>query len=161
MNRIEKIRLLVDAELLRMKNAGERRCAYVHLYGVSQACALLACKRQLDTELAVIAGMLHDLYAYVAEPQNHAHCGAQMVRKLLEPLELFSPAELDRLCLAIFNHSDKAAVHNSLSELLKDADVLQHVLYDPTLTVRPAEQKRYAALQKELNMPTGTASDKP
>ena len=60
MNRIEKVREVVDEILLHMTDDEERRCAYLHLYGVSQACALLALKRGEDVELATIAGMLHD-----------------------------------------------------------------------------------------------------
>ena len=37
MNRIEKVREAVDAVLLNIADAGERRCGYMHLYGVSQA----------------------------------------------------------------------------------------------------------------------------
>ena len=60
-SRIEKVRELVDEILLNMSDPAERRCAYLHLYGVAQACALLALKRGEDVELAVIAGMLHDI----------------------------------------------------------------------------------------------------
>ena len=45
MNRIEKVREAVDAVLLNIADAGERRCGYMHLYGVSQACVLIALKR--------------------------------------------------------------------------------------------------------------------
>ena len=38
MNRIEKVREVVDKILLHMTDNKERRCAYLHLYGVSQAC---------------------------------------------------------------------------------------------------------------------------
>lgn len=46
MNRIEKIREYVDNVLLHMLDTTERRCGYLHLYGVSQACALIALKRR-------------------------------------------------------------------------------------------------------------------
>lgn len=62
--RIEKVRELVDEILLNMSDPVEQRCAYLHLYGIAQACALLALKRGEDVELAVIAGMLHDIYSY-------------------------------------------------------------------------------------------------
>ena len=153
MDRIEKIRLLVDAHIARIYDPQEKQCALVHLYGVAQFCALLAKKRRMDAELPVIAGMLHDLYAYTVTPEEHAIGGSLLAKKLLEPLGLFSTAELDQLCQAIRNHSDKARCHDALSELLKDADVLQHVLYDPTLPVRPAERMRYASLCRELGLP--------
>ena len=57
MNRIEKVRQTVDEILLNMTDHEERRCAYLHLYGVAQACALLSIKRRENVELAVISGM--------------------------------------------------------------------------------------------------------
>ena len=62
MDRIEKVREVVDVILLEMSDDQFRRHAYVHLYGVSQACALLAMKRNENVELATIAGMLHDIH---------------------------------------------------------------------------------------------------
>lgn len=64
MDRIEKVREIIDELLLTMTDYEERRCAYLHLYGVSQACALLSIKRKENVELAIIAGMLHDIYSY-------------------------------------------------------------------------------------------------
>ena len=36
----------------------------MHLYGVSQACVLIALKRNENAELAAAAGMLHDIHTY-------------------------------------------------------------------------------------------------
>ena len=57
-NRIEKVREAVDAVLLNVADDAERRCGYAHLYGVSQACVLIALKRGENAELAATAGML-------------------------------------------------------------------------------------------------------
>ncbi len=46
MNRIETLRKYVDETLLNMADVKERRAAYVHLYGVTQACALIALKHE-------------------------------------------------------------------------------------------------------------------
>jgi hypothetical protein len=42
MNRTEKVRDYVDTVLLNMTDTKERRNGYLYLYGVSQACALIA-----------------------------------------------------------------------------------------------------------------------
>lgn len=153
MNRIEKVREAVDEMLLNMTDAEARRCAYLHLYGVSQACALLALKRKENVELATIAGMLHDIYSYSKmDSQDHAHKGAQMARDILDSLSIFSEAEKDVICTAIYNHSDKAIVHDSLDEILKDADVMQHVLYNPLFEIKQNEQERFDALAEELGL---------
>lgn len=153
MNRIETVRQQVDEVLLGMSDAEERRCGYVHLYGVAQTCALLARKRGENAELAVIAGMLHDIYSYTKmDSTDHAHKGAVMAREMLESLKIFSEEEAETVCTAIYRHSDKEVAHNALDEILKDADVLQHVMYNPLFEVKESEQERYEKLMAELGM---------
>lgn len=153
-SRIERVRELVDEILLNMSDPTERRCAYLHLYGVAQACALLALKREENVELAVIAGMLHDIYSYSAmDSQDHAHKGAQMAHQLLTSSDLFNKEEINSICTAIYNHSDKANIHTSLDEVLKDADVMQHVLYNPLFEIKEHEQQRFHSLRLEFNLP--------
>lgn len=148
MNRIEIVREQVDAILLNMTDTQERRCGYVHLYGVAQACALLAKKRGENEELAVIAGMLHDIYSYAtSDSADHAHKGAGMAREILEGLKIFSEEETASICTAIYRHSDKEIIQNGLDEILKDADVLQHVLYNPLFEVKETERERYERLK--------------
>lgn len=153
MDRIETVRQTVDKILLSITDHEERRCAYLHLYGVSQSCALLAIKRKDNVELAVIAGMLHDIYSYATmDSQDHAHKGTIMARDILDSLGLFDEEEKSLICSAIYNHSDKSNVHGSLDEILKDADVMQHVLYNPLFEIKSSEQKRYSSLKIELGL---------
>ena len=153
MDRIEKVREVIDDILLNMPDKEERRCAYLHLYGVSQACALLALKRKENVELAIVAGMLHDIYTYAQmDPVNHAHKGAEMAREILDSLHTFEEDEKDLICTAIYNHSDKSMIHSWLDEILKDADVMQHVLYNPLFDIKWQEQKRFELLQKEFGI---------
>ena len=153
MNRIEKIRETVDEILLNMIDSEERRCAYVHLYGVAQACAMLAIKRNEGVELAVIAGMLHDIYSYAnMDSRDHAHKGAEMAKDILERSGLFTEAEQDKICTAIYNHSDKDRVHDPLCEILKDADVLQHYLYNPLFDIKENEKERLQSLKTEFGL---------
>ena len=153
MDRLEKVRRIVDEVLMNMTDAEERRCAYVHLYGVSQACAMLALKRNENAELAVVAGMLHDIYpcAYM-DWIDHAHKGAEMARNILIDLDAFNENEINLICTAIYNHSDKSVVHDPLDELMKDADVMQHVLYNPLIAIKQHEQTRFDSLIKELDL---------
>lgn len=152
-NRIETVRGIVDTILLNMTDAAEIRCAYVHLYGVAQACALLAMKRGEDAELAIIAGMLHDISSFATmDSTDHAHRSAEMSRGILTDLHLFSDTEINLICSAIYNHSDKSIMHASLDELLKDADVMQHSLYNPLFKTKESEQKRLDHLAEEFNV---------
>ena len=153
MDRIETVREIVDEIVLNMTDTKERRCAYLHLYGVSQSCALLSLKRKDNVELSVIAGMLHDIYSYAnMDSQDHAHKGAVMARNILDSLNLFSEEEKNLVCSAIYNHSDKASIHDLLDEILKDADVMQHILYNPLFEINQHEQKRYNSLKIELGL---------
>lgn len=151
--RIEKVRAYVDDILLHMTDAVERRCAYVHLYGTSQACAMIAQKRKENVELAIVAGMLHDISSFkTMDHQDHAHKGAVMARELLDELNIFNHIETDMICDAIYNHSDKGETHTPLTEILIDADVLQHYLYNPFFAVADSEKKRFENLKMEFDL---------
>jgi len=153
MGRIEKVREVVDEILVNMSDHEERRCAYLHLYGVSQACALLALKRKENVELAVIAGMLHDIYTYAnLDSRDHAHKGAETAKEILDSLEVFTEDEKNLIYTAIYNHSDKSLMHSWLDEILKDADVMQHVLYNPLFVIKEHEQKRFDSLKEEFGI---------
>lgn len=156
MNRLECLRERVDALLLPITDPEERRCAYVHLYGVSQLCVLLAAKRGLATDPAAAAGMLHDLAAYTdADPREHAGRSAAMAAPLLEGL--YSPEETEQIVSAIARHSDKHTAHEPPDELLKDADALQHWLYNPSAQLSPHAAARCRATLRELGLPTDEA----
>ena len=152
-NRIERLRKYIDEILLNMTDAEEKRCAYLHLYGVSQACAMIALKRNQDVELATMAGMLHDLHSYKSmNTENHAERGAVLARNILEELELTNDSETDFICSAIHNHSSKSATHSAFYEVLIDADVLQHCLYNPLFPVMEHEKSRFQNLLSEFGI---------
>ena len=153
MNRIEKVREAVDAVLLNIADAGERRCGYMHLYGVSQACVLIALKRNENAELAAAAGMLHDIHAYATmDPRDHAHKGSAMARDLLNSMKCFEAGEIDVICSAIYHHSSKEISHAPFDEVLKDADVMQHCLYNPLFEVMKHEKERFGKLKEEFGL---------
>lgn len=153
MNRIEKVREAVDRVLSSMTNNEERKCAYIHLYGVAQAAALIAQKRKENMELSVIAAMLHDIYTYQnMDSTDHAHKGAVIAKEMMNELKLFSCEEMDLVYSAIYHHSDKAAKNRSFDEVLKDADVMQHILYNPLFEIKTHEWERFRELKKEFGM---------
>lgn len=142
MNRIETVRKAIDEILLSMADAGERRSAYVHLYGVAQSCALLALRRGQNVELAVIAGMLHDIHSYAnMDTLDHARKSATMASELLARLQIVNEDEATIVCDAIRVHSDKDSTHSAFDEVLKDADTFQSWLYDP-LAVPIAQSRK-------------------
>ena len=139
--------------LLNMIDVEERRCAYVHLYGVAQACALIALKRGEKAELATMAGMLHDIYSYAKmDTKDHAHKGAVLAKEILTSLQITNEAETKVICDAIYTHSEKELVHSDFNEILIDADVLQHCLYNPIFEIMPHEKSRYEKLKIEFGI---------
>lgn len=151
MNRLEQLRLTVDRILRQQANETDRRCGCVHLYGVSSACALLAVSRGLDVELCPAAGMLHDISSYeTGDSTDHAHRSASRAEEVLEESGAFSSDEIQSISEAIFLHSDKSTIHGPVPELLKDADVLQHFLYNPSLRTDWGDDERLGRALREL-----------
>lgn len=153
MNRIEKVREYVDNILLNMADYTERRCGYIHLYGVAQFCTMIAMKRNENVELATIAGMLHDIYSYsTLDSRDHAHKGSIMASEILRSLNAFDDAEITIICKAIYNHSNKMETNSPFDDVLIDADVLEHCLYNPLFEVAEHEKERFEKLRSEFGI---------
>lgn len=151
MNRLEQVRQVVDDRLNHITNSEARRCGFVHLYGVSATAVLLARLRGLDEEIAGVAGMLHDLVTYSSgDSEDHGPRSAALASKILERLGTFAAEEISIIHAAIAQHSDKASVSERYDELLKDADVLQHDLYNPTIAPYPGHENRRSRLRGRL-----------
>ena len=153
MERIGAVQARVDRIVAGQTEKTEIKFGYVHLYSVSQACALLAMKRHENVELAAIAGLLHDIYAYKTGIRaDHAHQGAALAKEIMQETGLFSEEEMNIIFQAIYHHSDKDTVDSPFDEVLKDADVLQHCLIMPLVEAAPHETERYSRLKKELGI---------
>ena len=151
-DRIEAVRETVSALLEQVPDEALRASGYVHMFGVAQACVLLAMKRGEDVELAAAAGYLHDIASYTTgNTVDHAHRGADMARGILRAADIFSEKEVEKICAAIYFHSDKKSVHGPLEEILKDADVMQHCMFDPGYVAKK-EKDRYKKLKKEFDL---------
>lgn len=153
MNRVEILRKYIDGILLNMRDVDERRCAYIHLYGVAQSCAFIALKRDENVELATMAGMLHDIYTYkMMDSKEHAHKGAVLAKEILIELGITSEEDTKLICNAIYYHSDKENIHDHFTEILIDADVMQHCFYNASFEVMEHEKKRYEKILKEFDI---------
>lgn len=151
MNRLEQVREIVDARLHHISDQETLRCAFIHLYGVSATAALLARLRGLDEEVAAVAGMLHDLATYESgDSSNHGPRSAFLATEILTALGSFTEQEISTIQSAIAHHSSKADISDTYDELLKDADVLQHDLYNPALDPYPGHEIRRIRLRNHL-----------
>ena len=153
MGRLKELRKYVDQELEKMPDPEKRIGAVAHLYGVSLAATMLAKKRGLDPELASMAAMLHDLYAYEnGSYDDHAHKGAELAREVLSTLGLTTAEETEAICSAIYHHDDKQVTDGPMDEVLKDADVVHHCMNDISKAVKDKEKSRYEAICQEFGM---------
>ena len=153
MSRLKVLRNFINSELIKMDDNDKMISAVNHLYGVSLAATMIAKKRDLDTELAAMAAMLHDLYAYKSGSyDDHAHLGAELAREILNDLKLTNESETEMICSAIYHHDDKLSVDSPMDEVLKDADVIHHCMNDLTKTIKEKEQSRFDKLCDEFGM---------
>ncbi len=151
MGRLKELRKYVNQQLEKMPDPEERIRAAAHLYGVSLAATMISEKRHQNTELASMAAMLHDLYAYEnGTYEDHAHRGAVLAEEILKKLALTNEEETKTICSAIYHHDDKASVDSPMDEVLKDADVCHHVMNDLSKEVKEKERIRYENLRKEF-----------
>ena len=147
MDRLEQIRVKADQMIEQLAQEGERKFAYIHLYGVSQFAALLAMIHHIDAELCQIAAMLHDIavYAYNVAQKDHA-------QTILEESAIFTKKEIQTITHAIAVHSDKQVREDNVyAEVLKDADVLAHYLYNPNIPMSEHDQVRLYYLMEALS----------
>ena len=152
MSRINDLQKYIHKVLKGMDDNQKRAAAVAHLHGVSLAAVMIAKKRGENAELAAMAGLLHDLYAYKSGSyDDHAHKGAEYARKVLDELGITSADETDIICSAIWHHDSKAEVDSPMDEILKDADVIHHSLGDPTKEIKPHELARYNRLCIEFD----------
>ena len=151
MSRVKDLQKYVHKILKGMDDNQKRASAVAHLHGVSLAAVMIAKKRGQNAELAAMAGLLHDLYAYKSGSyDDHAHKGAELARTVLDELNITSAEETDIICSAIWHHDSKAETDSPMDEILKDADVIHHSLGDPTKEVKEKELERYEKLSAEF-----------
>lgn len=154
MDRLEFIREKVDEQIKKIAQENLRKLAYIHTYGVAQMAVLLAKLRNEDAELACVAAMLHDISLYVENcPHSvHAEHSAKLAKSILEESNLFTCNEILTICTMITCHSNKLSRQDSpLSETLKDADVLQHYLYNTNIPPSEKDKVRLYYLLEKMN----------
>ena len=149
-NRLETLRNEIDV-LIETHQCANSRYFISHLFGTSYFCALLALRRGLNPELAATCGMLHDIYQVVPGIlTKHGEEGAKQAKSILKKLKLYSDDEIGIITHAISKHSKKRKIHGPYDELLKDADVLSHCLYNLDFPIVDKEVERYNKLLAEL-----------
>ncbi len=153
MNRVEAVQRMADGIISKMESAEERKQADLHAYGAAACCAMLAARRGVNTEIAYISGLLHDLYAFqTGSYMCHAPSGADLAGELLRGLN-FTDEEKIIIQSAVFHHAYKDIVHDVYDEILKDADVLQPFFSDSGTRVSSLTRGRLEKTLLSLSIP--------
>ena len=151
-NRLEILRNEIDKIILNEKS-DHIRMYISHMDGVARFCTLLAMKRNLNVELAATCGMLHDIfYMSGGTNDNHAAKGAKQAETILKTMRLYGDDEIKIVTTAISRHRDKTHMHEPYDELLKDADVMDHCLYNTAFPIAQWEMERYRNLLIEFGI---------
>lgn len=160
MDRLQLIREIVDDYIEKIvvdksKNLERiKKNEYTHSYGVASLAQLLAEIRGLDIEIAGIIGHLHDIgrVMYNILSETHAKVGAKEAERILIDTGLFSVFEIELICTAIEQHSNKTVIGGQYEELIKDADILERYLGNRTRFSNEDEGLRIPKIKEELHI---------
>ncbi len=153
MDRVSAVEAFVFERFNQIDDARWRTRAVYHSHAVSLICVLLAKKRGLDPEIAAIAGLLHDLYAYERRDYaDHAHKGAARAKEVLASLGLTTAAADALVASAIYHHDDLTLIDGPMDEVLKDADLIDNAMSHPAREVKENEAARIGRIREELGL---------
>jgi len=135
-----------------------------HSSDCCQIAKILAQKRNLDTDIATVASVLHDIYVIVeGKYKDHAKMGAPIAEKILREVGGFSDNDIKTITDAVAHHSEKEVYSdNPYVELVKDVDVFDCSFYKNSegyYRIHKPEEifkeyvKRIINVRKELNLP--------
>ena len=146
LSRRELLEAKVSDILSHISSPAERTQASAHLFGTARMAVLIAKKRGLNEDLAYLTGLLHDLWRYkTGISREHGPNGAVLAGSLLDSTGLFTKAEREMICGAIYFHSEKSRRH-----LLKEADILDRTLAEPDEKMAGADTWRAERLTAEF-----------
>lgn len=136
-----------------MDSSIKKHEASVQLYGVSSFASMLAMKRGLETEIAAIAGLLHQFYYYKTGIIHYPGINsAETVRPIIRNLGIFSKEEQLTILRAIFYQDQRRQVHGPYDEIIKDAVVLHQSFQNMNQTVSQLDERRLSNVLDELSI---------
>ena len=146
MNRIDKVKEAIADLLFERKEIRNRLITHTHLTSVALLCGLIAKKREANIELAVMTGLLHDLYSFITEgvppiedKVTKSNKDADVAREILGKLIITSTDETDIICKAVCYRGIEE--YSELGQILLDANLLQHAYHNPLLPIKYGEER--------------------
>ncbi len=118
----------------------------VHMASCARLGYLMALERGVDADLAACACAVHDYGRIITGRQKgHGEAGYLPGKEFLRKTGLFLEEEVERLSLAIKNHSNKSEIGTPIEEIVKDADVIDYYQYGFGFS-RDEQRERYEKL---------------
>lgn len=120
---------LLREEIYNMLDAhGNMSYDYQHVRRVERECKVLAEQSDLDKNIAVAIGLLHDIgrLSSTMSSEPHAVYGSKLAKSWLFDHQV-DDKSTRIICHAIFSHSNKKTIHDPYDELIKDADSIAHL----------------------------------
>jgi hypothetical protein len=152
--RVELVRALVLETLHTIEKTSKNEEALFNLFGVSSLASLLAIRREQNSEIAAIAGLLHDFYFYKTGIKYFpGPNSADSVRPILRSTQIFTNEELSVILRSIFYQNDKHQVHGPYEEIIKDAILIQMYVQNPEEFFSDIEINRLQKGLVELGIP--------
>lgn len=152
--RVELVRALVLETLHTIEKTSKKEGALVNLLEVSSFASLLAVRREQNSEIAAIAGLLHDFYFYKTGIKDFpGPNSADSVRPILRSTQIFTDEELSVILRSIFYQNDKHRVHGPYEEIIKDAILIQRYVQNPGDHFSKVEINRLQKGFVELGIP--------
>lgn len=158
--RLDYIRSLVYENLYKTESNLKRQKDWAELCGISNFASMLAIRRGKDSEIAAIAGLLHNYYFYKTGIKTFlGHNSADAVRPILRSSQRFTDEEMSFILRSIFYQDDRLRSHGVYEDILKDAIVLQMYLQYKDNHVSDSDIHRLQNIFKELGMPEVTIKE--
>ncbi|MFZ5353773.1 MAG: HD domain-containing protein [Bacillota bacterium] len=154
MERANVIRNIICKYIDLLEHENIRREEYIHSHTVAAFARLLASKRGLNEELALVIGYLHDIGRVImkGESRKHGMIGALEAERILKRTKFFKAGEVDLIVAAIKWHSKKSVQGEPYMELIKDADTLAPYLLAEEGIETESRATRLDRIMIELNL---------
>ncbi len=124
----------------------------IHSASCARLGTMLALERDVDPILAGVACACHDYGRILTGVQkDHAERGFEPVQEFLRGLEYFTEDEILQIATAVKNHSSKALIQDPLSEIVKDADVIDFYQFGSSPTRQEQEDRLVRLLGHPLD----------
>jgi uncharacterized protein len=90
------------------------------------ALIIAAAVKYENTFLVEVTALMHDIGLKSCKKRSdHGIVGAQMARDFLETYDNVTPADINDICLAIETHCTAQKTDHELSQIIRDADILE------------------------------------